>query len=186
MSVAVPFGPAGEVVYNRTYSRTKPDGSKETWPETVDRVARGNMALVYGSDLYDYTGDQMNELQRLKYYMNNMALLPAGRHLWATGAESRQYLMNCHTAGWGDKLSDHFEFSFLRLMEGGGVGANYSTKYISKFGAPKHKLKLEITCGKEHEDYEELKPYLTDEPSRSTTAALWKTAAKAGRSHLRI
>ncbi|TMZ63748.1 hypothetical protein EMG21_29555, partial [Klebsiella pneumoniae] len=33
---------------------------------------------------------------------------------------------NCHVSGWGAEVTDHFEFTFMRLMEGGGVGANYS------------------------------------------------------------
>jgi ribonucleoside-triphosphate reductase len=103
----------------------------------------------------------LDEAERLCHYMDNFALLPGGRHLWATGVANREYLFNCHVAGWGKKLSDHFEFSFLRLMEGGGVGANYSTRYIKKFGAPQHKIDLHITCHEDHADYEELSPYLS-------------------------
>ena len=40
------WGPTGELVYNLTYYRVKPDGSSETWPETVERVVDGNLALV--------------------------------------------------------------------------------------------------------------------------------------------
>ena len=43
MTDEIPWGPTGELVYNRTYARTKPDGSKETWPETVERVVDGNL-----------------------------------------------------------------------------------------------------------------------------------------------
>src|ERR1700744_115742 len=146
MSVAVPFGPTGEVVYNRTYSRTKPDGTKETWPETVRRVVQGNLALVYGNDVMSWPNEILNEQERLAYYMNNFALIPAGRHLWATGVPGRQYLFNCHVAGWGETLSEHYNFSFLRLMEGGGVGANYSGKHISKYGAPKRPVTPHIIC----------------------------------------
>lgn len=161
-AVPVPFGPSGKTVYERTYSRTKPDGTRETWPETVERVVDGNLALVYGKDKSKWDGAVWEEHDRLAYYMNEFALLPAGRHLWATGVPGRQYLFNCHVAGWGDKLSDHFEFSFLRLMEGGGVGANYSTEHIKKFGAPDTLPLLEITCDRSHADYAELEPYLTE------------------------
>ena len=164
MSVAVPFGPTGQIVYERTYSRTKANGEKESWPETVRRVATGNLALVHGRDDESWPEEVLEERQRLIHYMDNMALLPAGRHLWATGVADRQHLFNCHVAGWGGYLSDHFEFSFLRLMEGGGVGANYSTKYIEKYGAPKRQVRLFLTANMDHPDYEELAPHLDDVP----------------------
>jgi adenosylcobalamin-dependent ribonucleoside-triphosphate reductase len=159
---AVPFGPSGEVVFNRTYSRTKEDGGKETWPETVVRVVDGNLALVYGSDRDKWSPEVVHERQRLQHYMHRFALIPAGRHLWATGVPGRQYLFNCHVAGWGEKLSDHFSFSFLRLMEGGGVGANYSMKHISKFGAPTRHVQPHVICKPEHPDMAELHPFLSD------------------------
>jgi ribonucleotide reductase alpha subunit len=161
MSSAVPFGPTGEVVYSRTYSRTKPDGSKETWPDTICRVAKGNLALVYGDDDTEWSAKVLAEYGKLVSYMHNFALLPAGRHLWSTGVPGRQYLFNCHVAGWGNQLSEHFEFSFLRLMEGGGVGSNYSTKHIAKFGKPKRKLNVHVVCYPEHKDIEELAPTLS-------------------------
>ncbi len=161
---AVPFGPTGKIVYERTYSRTRGDGTKETWPETVRRVATGNLALVYGKDDESWPDEVLDERQRLIHYMNEMALLPAGRHLWATGVPGRQYLFNCHVAGWGEELHEHFEFSFLRLMEGGGVGANYSTKHIAKFGIPKGMSDVAITADFSHQDFEELRPHLSTKP----------------------
>ena len=158
----VPFGPSGEVVYNRTYSRDKADGSKETWPETVVRVVDGNLALVYGSDRDKWSPEVVHERQRLQHYMHRFALIPAGRHLWATGVPGRQYLFNCHVSGWGEKLSEHFNFSFLRLMEGGGVGANYSMKHIRKFGAPVRPIHPHIICRTDHPDMPELHTYLSD------------------------
>jgi adenosylcobalamin-dependent ribonucleoside-triphosphate reductase len=159
---AVPFGPSGEIVYNRTYSRDKEDGSKETWPETVSRVARGNLALVYGQAHAGWAPEVHEEYERLRYYMGNFALLPAGRHLWATGVSKREYLFNCHVSGWTEKLSDHFSFSFLRLMEGGGVGANYSGKHTGRYGAPLRKVSPHVICNPDHADMAELHPYLSD------------------------
>lgn len=157
----VPFGPNGNVVYDRTYSRTRDDGTKETWPETVRRVARGNLALVYGNDPQKWADAQWKEYADLCWYMGNFALLPAGRHLWATGVPNREYLFNCHVAGWGDLLSEHFSFSFLRLMEGGGVGANYSGKHTAKYGAPVRSVALYLTSQGGHQDMEEMEPYLS-------------------------
>ncbi|MFC4089388.1 ribonucleoside-triphosphate reductase, adenosylcobalamin-dependent [Micromonospora sp. GCM10011541] len=150
------FGPTGQVVYERTYSRTKPDGTKEIWPETVERVATGNLALVYGPR-ETWSAKVEEEYQKLRRYMLRFAIIPAGRHLWATGVPGRQYLFNCHVAGWGGKLSDHFEFAFLRLMEGGGVGANYSSRFLGPFGTPRRALKVHIVCDPMHQDYAEMK-----------------------------
>ncbi|WP_432006273.1 ribonucleoside-triphosphate reductase, adenosylcobalamin-dependent [Streptomyces parvus] len=152
----VPFGPTGELVYNRTYSRTLADGSKETWPDTVRRVARGNLELAYGP-MSGWSGAVDDEYVELVSYMDKFAIIPAGRHLWATGVKGRQYLFNCHVAPWGEKLSRHFEFTFMRLMEGGGVGGNYSSKYLEPYGAPRRELDVHVVCDPMHQDYEEMK-----------------------------
>lgn len=162
MSGAIPWGPTGEVVYQRTYSRTRPDGTKETWPDTVRRVAQGNLALVYG-DPVGWPAEVAAEYARLTHHMERFAIIPAGRHLWASGVKGRQYLFNCHVAGWDEKLSDHFEFSFLRLMEGGGVGANYSMKHIDRYGVPRRHLKVHIVADETHADIDELRPLLSKE-----------------------
>lgn len=141
----------GKLVYERTYSRTKPDGTKETWPETVQRVVDGNLALV--DSKYQLEGERDNLIEMI----TNLEIIPAGRHLWATGAKGRQYLFNCHVSHWGDKPSDHFEFTFLRLMEGGGVGTNYSNRYLSHYPLVQHPHSVEIVCDPEHPDYEDLK-----------------------------
>jgi adenosylcobalamin-dependent ribonucleoside-triphosphate reductase len=153
--VTTPFGPTGQTVYERTYSRTKPDGSKETWPETVSRVVRGNLELVYGP-MAAWNGDVDDEYVKLCSYMERFALMPAGRHLWASGVKGRQYLFNCHVAGWGEKLSQHFEFTFLRLMEGGGVGANYSSRFLVPYGAPRRELDVHVVCDPMHPDYADM------------------------------
>jgi adenosylcobalamin-dependent ribonucleoside-triphosphate reductase len=144
------FGPTGESVYQRTYSRTKADGTKEVWPETVDRVVHGNLDLIKGWDPETY----FSESVQLSELMTKFAIIPAGRHLWASGVKGRQYLFNCHTAGWTPKFSEHFTFTFLRLMEGGGVGSNYASEYLWQYGPVKHRLKVHIVCDPSHPDYE--------------------------------
>lgn len=148
----IAFGPTGRVVFERTYSRTRPEGSLETYEQMVDRVVTGNLSLVYGPRT-GWTASVWAEYDELVSYMLRMALLPAGRHLWASGVKGRQYLFNCHVAGWGEKLSTHYDFSFMRLMEGGGVGANYSSKYLELYGAPRRALKVHIVCDPTHPDY---------------------------------
>lgn len=153
----VPFGPNGQVVYERTYSRPLPNGEQETYPDTVMRVARGNIALVYGDDESLWPEHVKRELAELEAHMLAFKIIPAGRHLWATGTKGRQYLFNCWTSGWDGELSQHFEFTFLRLMEGGGVGANYSSHFLERFGAPRRMLNVHIVCDPSHPDYEEMR-----------------------------
>ncbi|AOT24969.1 ribonucleotide reductase [Mycobacterium phage Kalpine] len=147
----IPWGPTGELVYNRTYARTKPDGSKETWPETVERVVDGNLRLV---DVRHQLPDERAELIRM---MREFKLLPAGRHLWASGVKNAQHLFNCWVAGWPEQISGHFEFTFMRLMEGGGVGANYSNHYLDHYGPVQQELFVHIVCDRDHPDYEAMK-----------------------------
>lgn len=142
----------GKVVFERTYSRPKPDGTKETWPETVERVVNGNLALV--PEKYHLKGER----EALIKLITEFKIIPGGRHLWASGVKGRQFLFNCHVSGWGEKLSDHFEFTFMRLMEGGGVGANYSNSYLEKYpalaGGP---YVVHIVCDTGHPDYLKLR-----------------------------
>src|SRR5512134_2246823 len=134
------WGPQGELVYNRTYSRTKPDGSKETWMETVERVVDGNLALV--PEKYHLKGER----EALIEAIHSFKILPGGRHLWASGVKGRQYLFNCHVSGWGKDITEHFQFTFLRLMEGGGVGANYSNSFLDRYPEVERRLKVHIVC----------------------------------------
>jgi ribonucleoside-triphosphate reductase len=150
------WGPSGQTVYERTYSRTKPNGEKEVWEDTINRVAHGNLALVHGDDEMEWPIEACNEYVELTHAMRNFRILPAGRHLWASGVKGRQYLMNCWTAGWSDRFSEHFEFTFLRLMEGGGVGANYSSRFLAGYGAPRRELDVHIVCDPAHPDYQDM------------------------------
>lgn len=145
------WGPQGELVYNRTYSRTKPDGSKETWRETVERVVDGNLALV--PEKYHLKGER----EALIEHIYDFRIIPGGRHLWASGVKGRQYLFNCHVSGWDTDVTRHFEFTFLRLMEGGGVGANYSNSFLEKYPEVENRLKVHVVCDPEHPDYEKMK-----------------------------
>lgn len=151
MSDEINWGPTGELVYNRTYSRVKPDGSKETWPETVQRVVDGNLALV------DDRFQLENEREDLIRMMTQFKVLPAGRHLWASGVRNAEHLFNCWVSGWPEKISDHFEFTFMRLMEGGGVGANYSNRNLGHYQPVVHPLQVHIVCDPEHVDYQAMK-----------------------------
>lgn len=140
------WGPIGEEIYTRTYSRDKADGTKETWPDTVARVVGGSTAVGALKE---------NEAERLAELIQSFKMLPAGRHLWVTGT-GLPYTRNCFRAPWSARLADHFEFMADQLLTGGGVGANYSQEYISQAPKLKH-FDLYITCHYMHPEYEEIK-----------------------------
>lgn len=141
------FGPIGEDVYRRTYSRLMPDGSREDWSDTVRRVVGGNTALDEG-----VTVEERSEITSL---MDRFAFLPAGRHLWVTGVDGipGEARRNCFRAPFTGRLADHFQFLGSMLLLGGGVGANYSAEYLSKAG-PVYPFSLSVTCSPDHKDYE--------------------------------
>lgn len=153
MSLVPKWGSQGEAIYNRTYSRQMSDGTQEEWHDTVRRVVSGNLALVHGTDESQWPVGVLQEAVELCGYMYDFALIPAGRHLWATGVPGQQYLSNCHVAGWTDRLSDHTSFMLLRLMEGGGVGSNYSSVGRPTYRAPSQRLDLHLILSDDHPDY---------------------------------
>ncbi|MGC9439295.1 ribonucleoside-triphosphate reductase, adenosylcobalamin-dependent [Streptomyces sp. WG5] len=79
-------------VYYRTYSRTKPDGSQETWPETVRRVVDGNLKLVEPRYIEE------GEREALIDLIEDFKVLPAGRHLKSSGVNDFA-LNNCLAGG---------------------------------------------------------------------------------------
>lgn len=150
------WGPTGKEVFDRTYSRVKEDGTLETWEDTVRRVVRGNTALVDSKFIAD------DERERLFDLIYNFKILPAGRHLWMSGVPGRSFLYNCFVSGWTENLSDHFAFTFSQLLQGGGVGANYSNKYLNEYKI-QNKIDLKITASKNHRDYAAMEDLLDGE-----------------------
>ena len=149
------WGPLGQAVFNRTYARRKPDGTSESWDDTVARVVHGNLAMV---DPVHHLDD---EAERLTELITNFAMLPGGRHLWVSGVPGRQFLHNCHRAGWGPHLADHFTFLFNESMKGSGVGANYSTAYLDQLPAPAGRVELNVVCPPRHHDHQAVAPLLS-------------------------
>jgi ribonucleoside-diphosphate reductase alpha chain len=143
------FGPIGEDVYRRTYSRLI-DGRHEDWTDTVRRVVGGNVAL----DPHVSPHERMEMVS----LMERFAFLPAGRHLWVTGVDGivGEARRNCFRAPFTKRLADHFEFLGSMLLLGGGVGANYSHEYLSRAGEV-HPFSLSITCSPDHKDYEQVR-----------------------------
>ncbi|WP_433226925.1 ribonucleoside-triphosphate reductase, adenosylcobalamin-dependent [Microtetraspora malaysiensis] len=147
------WGPNGQAVYERTYSRPLPDGTQETWPETVDRVVDGNTSLIRWKNHNDY----YREFVDLTKLIESFALIPAGRHLWMSGVKGNQHLFNCWVSGWYENVSDHFRFTLMRLAEGGGVGANYASKYLHQYGPVAQPVTVHVVCDPMHRDYQAMK-----------------------------
>ena len=171
------WGPLGEDIFRRTYSRRKPNGTSEIWSETINRVVAGNLALV-GEEHH-----LVDEAERLIHLLSNFAMLPGGRHLWVTGVEGRHYLSNCHRSGFGDDLATHFVFLFDELMKGGGVGGNYSNSYMAVLPPPAGLVELQVSCNERHPDRSEFAHHLGP-PSRGGVVAVedsrhgWTSALK--------
>ena len=129
------FNGLGELVYLRTYSRIKEDGTNEKWYETIKRVVEGTYSiqkrhiLNYG---LGWDEDKAQESAQEMYdRMYNMKFLPPGRGLWAMGTdiiEKKQLfvaLNNCafvSTKDIANDLSKPFEFMIDFSMLGVGTG----------------------------------------------------------------
>lgn len=139
-----------ETVYKRTYSRDLPNGEKEIWPQTVQRVVDGNLALV------DPEHIEPGERKKLIDLIENFKLMPAGRHLKSSGVNDFA-LNNCWTSGWvPERPEEHFSFTLLRLAEGGGVGANYSDRYLMQMPYVQLSPTVHIVCAPDHPDFLDL------------------------------
>ena len=123
----IPFGPLGLVTYTRTYSRTKEDGTKETFPETVDRIVNACDTQL-GMELSDDKADQLKDI------MLNMKGMVAGRFLWQLGSPTVDKLGMASLQNCAVTAVDHpirpFTWAMDMLMLGCGVGFNIQREYV--------------------------------------------------------
>lgn len=127
------FDGLGEIVYLRTYSRLKADGTQEIWPDTVIRVVEGNMSI-----LKDYCKKKKIKFDEAEWtetaaqmadYIYDMKFLPPGRGLWALGSDyvynrGSAALNNC---GYVDVKKLSTDAAWLMDMLMCGVGVGFST-----------------------------------------------------------
>lgn len=79
------FNGLGKIAYLRTYSRLKPDGTKEEWYETIRRVVEGTYSIQkehiekYGLGWNEDTAHESAEEMYDRLF--KMKFLPAGRGL---------------------------------------------------------------------------------------------------------
>jgi len=129
------FSGLGKLVYTRTYSRVKPDGSKEQWHETVERVVNGTYTMQKRHIESQSLGwdDKMAIASAEEMYDRiwNLLMCPPGRGLWAMGSsitEERNAfaaLNNCafiSTENIDKEGSKVFCFLMSSSMLGVGVG----------------------------------------------------------------
>ena len=133
------FGGFGALVFYRTYSRLKLDGSQEHWADTVIRVIEGVMSIEKDWCVKNHL--KWNEAEK-QVYAREMALsfynlewAPPGRGIHSGGSEF-VYLkgaaahQNCGFASI-KKLSEDVEWIMSMLMQGVGIGFdtyNYSSR----------------------------------------------------------
>jgi len=129
--------PSALAVFYRTYSRRKPDGSRETFKEamtrTIDDVAR----------VGQYTEEEKNLVldQAL-----NQHCFPSGRAFWVAGTDWAAEQKNF--SGWYNCTStnivdlDAFKLIMELAMMGSGTGAILETDLIEKLPAVKNKINI--------------------------------------------
>jgi len=134
----------GYIVYKRTYSRIKEDGTKEEWWETVARCVEGAQAI--GAN---YT---VEEAERIFDLVFNLKCNFAGRMLWQLGTDNIEKfgansLLNC----WAVQMNTPEKFCFLfeNLMLGGGVGFSVSRADINELPKVKEGVKVIATRDKD-------------------------------------
>jgi len=171
----VAWGPLGEFVYLRTYSRTLDNGKQERWWQTVCRVVEGvyliqkrhclSLQLPWNERQAQRSAQKMYEL------IFDFKFLPPGRGLWAMGTEyvfqrGSAALQNCGVCST-ERISDDFSSPFVWAMDMSlhGVGIGFDVLGANK----KIHLKNPKTSIEVH----------TVEDSREGWVAAWKRVLDA-------
>ena len=120
----------GKVVYYRTYSRLKKDGTQEHWVDTVIRVVNGIMSIRKNHMLNNRLGWNEEESQSFakdfSISMFKMNFLPPGRGLWICGTKfveerGSAALNNCGAVST-ENLITAAHWTMNMLMYGVGIG----------------------------------------------------------------
>ena len=151
--------PRAEVITRRTYSRPKPDGTFEAWPEIVERVI-GHQRWLWQRALGDkpLTSIQESELDELREILLVRSALVSGRTLWLGGtavAKRREASMfNCAFTKV-ETVHDVVD-AFWLLLQGCGVGFEPVVGTLNGFTQPmeielvrSQRAKLEQKKGRE-------------------------------------
>ena len=138
------FNGFGALVYYRTYSRIKEDGTNEQWFETIRRVVEGCYRMqerhIKANDLGWSHARATRSAQEMYDRMFWMKFLPPGRGLWAMGSvltESNDLaisLFNCAFVSTEDiKKTPTKPFAFLMDLSMLGVGVGFDVLGVKAF-----------------------------------------------------
>lgn len=133
----LPFGfdGLGEIVFYRTYSRIKPDGTQESWTDVCERVING-MYSIQKNHIKETGGIWFNQKaikssEEAFDRLWNLKWSPPGRGLYHMGGdfvhtrfvpEALQNCAFCSTENIQDRGGDLFAWFMEMLMLGIGVG----------------------------------------------------------------
>ena len=171
------YGVLSQIVYARTYSRTKADGSKETWGDTIVRVVEGILSIR--KNYFLRHGLAWNDEEWQEYAkgfadsMYRMEHLPPGRGLWACGSEfverkGAAALYNCGCATLTD-LVKGATWVMDALMT--GIGCGTDTLWDGVVVAPQQE-RISFVVGDSREEWVEslgalLRAFIPDENGKT-------------------
>ena len=108
-----------ETIMKQKYSHDKPDGTKETWAEISQRVAKHVLRAA---------NQPKNIIDEVAKLIEERKFIPGGRYLYAAGRPFHQ-VQNClllraqdSREGWADLMHK----IAMALMTGAGIGIDYS------------------------------------------------------------
>lgn len=128
------WGPIGEVVYLRTYSRwIEAEGRRERWHETVARVVEHSMTLEPGH--LRSSVQRRQEAEELFDAIWNLRAFPSGRGLWVAGTDhARNNAMAMFNCAYTNIHTTHdFYDMVILLMNGAGVGFGVREDQVAEF-----------------------------------------------------
>ena len=133
----------GDVVYRRTYSRIKSDGSNEEWKDTIKRCVEGSFHILKEriDDLNKpwNVNEGMNKASIMFDHFYNGYCLPPGRGLWCMGTDVihkkhlNMALNNCSFISTEELNKDPARmFAILADMSMCGTGVGFDTEGANK------------------------------------------------------
>jgi len=134
----------GEITFLRTYSRKKPDGTKETWVEVCERVINGMYSIqkdhAKTNRLPWNDAKAQSSAKEAFERMFTFKWTPPGRGLWMMGTplvneqKNSAALQNCSFVSTADMTKNNPAKPFAFLMEASmlGVGVGFDQKGADK------------------------------------------------------
>lgn len=125
----VKWGPLGLITYARTYSRTKKNGEKENFSETVERELRG----IHKQLKLEFTEQEKEYYRFMRHSMKGSV---AGRFMWQLGTKTVDQLglpslQNCAFVVIDEPIRP-FTWAMDMLMLGSGVGFSIKREHVYK------------------------------------------------------